>query len=77
MVVSVSKTKMVSVSEAKMVSVSEAKMVSVSEVKMVSVSEAKMVSVSKELRKWDQLAPSVLDINDVLSHVTLLMYECL
>ena len=36
----------------------------------------KMVSYSEALRKLDQVSPSVLDINDVLSHVTLLIYQC-
>ena len=35
---------------------------------------SKMVSASEALRKWDKLAPLVLDIlNDVFSHVTTLM----
>ena len=36
----------------------------------------KMVSYSEALRKLDQVSPSVLDINDVLLHLTLLIYQC-
>ena len=36
----------------------------------------KMVLYSEALRKLDQVSPSVLDIDDVLSQVTVLIYQC-